>query len=126
MHLLLCCLYLSLIYYRSEAASLTCDNTTDVCPGTSTELTCTCSVAGYQLAWNLPGSLTIKFHGNQCVGSNGSSGVFFAVVTNNTGGRKESMLIYNATESLVNDTIECVGKTHQDSVSVIIADTFAG
>ena len=57
------------------------------------------------------------------------NGIFVAVVTNNTGGVLESMLIYTATESLVNGTIECEevrGINQPESASVIITDTFAG
>ena len=128
MYLLLCCLYLSSIYYRSEAVSLTCDSTTDVCP--DTELTCTCSVPSAGLIWRLPGSEDhITFDDKAVVGSNKTTtdGIF-AVVTNNTGGGIESMLIYTATESLVNDTIECAEEGTQEPASAMytIPHTFAG
>ena len=123
MYLLLCCLYLSSIYYRSEAVSLTC---ADICPGT--ELTCTCSVPSDELKWvlHVPGSAIpeeIIFDNTDGVGSTiTATNGMFAVVTDNTGGRKESMLTYTATESLVNGTIECAGSVSQRSVSI----TFAG
>ena len=125
MYLLLCCLYLSSIYYRSEAVSLTRDDTTDVCPGT--ELTCTCSVPSPILVWNLPGSVTIVFGVSDSVGSNrtGTNGVFFAVVTVNTGG-KESMLKYNATESLMSSNIECEDPVSGNANTTTITVTFAG
>ena len=125
MYLLLCCLYLASIYYRSEAVSLTCDNTTDVCPGT--ELTCTCSVqySFFELVWRLPGSRTISIDDKGEFTVNVTTdGIFVAIVTNNTGGVLESMLIYTATRSLVNDTIEC--SSFRMSVSATIADMFAG
>ena len=127
MYLLLCCLYLSSIYYRSEAVSLTCDDTTDVCP--STEVTCTCSVPTAGVIWRVSGSETIPL--DDKVDSEGTTdnGIFFAFITNNnTGGVLESMLIYTATESLVNDTIECEeqGTDRLQSVSATITDTFAG
>ena len=103
---------------------MTCDNTTDVCPGT--ELTCNCSVESDKLAWRLPGSEAIAFDDKAGVGSNETTtnGIFVAVVTNNTGGVLESMLIYTATESLVNGTIECEeqGTNQLRSVSATIAD----
>ena len=82
---------------------MTCD---DVCPGTN-KLTCTCSVDSDEMVWKLPGS-TIAFDDKEGVGTNRTTdnGTFVAVVTNDTGG-KESMLIYTANESLVNDTIVC-------------------
>ena len=105
---------------------MTCDNTTDVCPGT--ELTCTCSVSNDGLIWTLPGSEIIAL--DDKVGSNGTTtnGTFFAVIANNTGGVLESMLIYTATESLVDVTIECEeqGNDQLWSVSATITDTFAG
>ena len=105
---------------------MTCDNTTDVCPGT--ELTCNCSIDSPGLVWNLPGSETIPL--DDKVGSEGTtaSGIFFAVITNNkTGGVLESMLIYTATVSLVNATIECkeLGVMGR-SVSATIIYIFAG
>ena len=110
---------------------MTCDDATDVCPGT--ELTCTCSVSNDALIWTLPaGSENIAFD-DKGVGTNRTTanGIFFAVVTNNTvvatndtGGFLESMLIYNATESLVDDTIECSGNA--GAVSTTITDTLAG
>ena len=125
MYLPLCCLYLFSIYYRSEAVSLTCDNTTDVCPGT--ELTCTCSVSSAGLIWRLPGSVTIAL--DDKVGSNDTTtnGIFFAVIiANNTGGVLESMLIYTANESLVNVTIMCSGNAGARTVSTTITVTLAG
>ena len=124
MYLLLCCLYLSLIYYRSEAVSLTCDNTTGVCPGT--ELTCTCSVPTAGVTWRLPGSVNITL--DDKVGSNNTTtnGIFFAAITNNTGGVLESILIYTATELLVNGTIECEEYDIHLSASATIIDIFAG
>ena len=85
---------------------MTCDNTTSVCPGT--ELTCcTCSVHSPGLTWTLPGSATIRLDDKFVGSNNATDGIFFAVVTNNIGGVLESMLIYTATESLVNATIKC-------------------
>ena len=59
-----------------------------------------------------------------------ANGIFFAVVTvvatNDTGGFLESMLIYNATESLVDDTIECSGNACAGAMSTTITDTLAG
>ena len=46
------------VLFHVEAVSLTCDDTTDVCPGT--ELTCTCSVSNDALIWILPGSETLS------------------------------------------------------------------
>ena len=119
MYLLLCCLYLSSIDYRSEAVSLTCDDT-------GTGLTCNCSVSSPELAWRLPGSETIIFDDKADVGSNKTTtnGIFFAVVTTKTGGILESILIYTANESLVNATIECKeqGTDQLWSVSATIAD----
>ena len=105
---------------------MTCDDTTDVCPGT--KLTCNCSVNDTGLTWRLPGSETISL--DQKVGSNSTTtnGIFFAVVTNNinTGG-KESMLIYTANESLVNGTIECAAYSMSKiSMPFIVSDKFAG
>ena len=95
------------VLFHVEAVSLTCDDTTGVCPGT--ELTCTCSVDSPGLAWRLPGPETITFDDKAGVGSNKTTtnGTFVAVFTNNTGGVLESMLIYTATESLVDGTIVC-------------------
>ena len=103
---------------------MTCDDTTDVCPGT--ELTCTCSVSGSVLVWRLPGPVTIVFTGADDVGSNqtGINGVFFAVVTDNTG-RKETMLKYNATESLMSSNIECEDGSGNANTTTITV-TFAG
>ena len=122
---------------------MTCDNTTDICPGT--ELTCNCSVLDSPgLVWRLPRSVTITFDDKAGVGSNETNGIFVAVVTNNTvvvtnntavvtnyTGVLESMLIYtaSATESLVDGTIECKeeGIYQQESEFVTITDdTFAG
>ena len=104
---------------------MTCDDTTDVCPGT--ELTCNCSVPSPVLTWNLPGSVTISFTGGDGVGSNetGAIGVFFAVVTDNTGG-KESMLKYNATEPLMSSNIECEDGLSGNTNTTTITVTFAG
>ena len=106
---------------------MTCDSTTDVCPGT--ELTCTCSVPSVGLTWRLPGSETIQLDDKAVVGSNKTTtdGIF-AVVTNNTGGGIESMLIYTATESLVNGTIVCAeeGTEEPASATYTIPHTFAG
>ena len=88
---------------------MTCDDATDVCPGTKLTCNCTCSVNSTSagLIWRLPGSETITL--DEKVGNNGTTtnGLFIAVVTstNNTGGVLEYMLIYTATESLVNGTI---------------------
>ena len=115
---------------EAVSISLTCDDTTDVCPGT--ELTCTCSVSNTELVWKLPGSETITFDEKAGVGSNETTiNGIFAIITDNTGsGGKKSMLIYTATESLVNDsnTIECVTVVGIMSMSkaIIITGTFAG
>ena len=105
---------------------MTCDNTTDVCPGT--ELTCTCGVNSTGLIWTLPGLETMAL--DDKVGSNSTTtnGTFFAVVTNNTGVVLESMLIYTATESLVKGSIVCEGQglVQPRSASITINDTFAG
>ena len=109
------------VLFHVEAVSLTCDDdddddTTYVCP--DTELTCTCSVNSTSdnsgLIWRLPvpgmsETITLAFDNKAGVGSNKTTtdGIFVAVVTNNTGGVLESMLIYTATESLVDGTIEC-------------------
>ena len=112
-----------------EAVSLTCDNTTGVCPGT--EVTCTCSLNSTMgLTWTLPpavpGSETIPLDSK--VGSKGTNGIFCAVITNNNTGVLESMLIYNATESLVNDNIKCEGVVGQGGIvmSTTITVTLAG
>ena len=99
-----------------EAYSLTCDSTTDVCPGT--EMTCTCSVASVALTWTLPGSVTIAFSGADGVGSSktGTNGVFFAVITDDSGGGKKSMLR--------NEVIQCQDAVNGDHSSINI--TFAG
>ena len=104
--------------------SLTCDDTTGVCPGT--ELTCTCSIYSPIMVWALPGSESIVFSNSDAVGSIIANGIFVAVVTNNTGGVLESVLIYTATESLVNATIECQSVINGEAVSTIITDTLAG
>ena len=97
------------------------DNTTDVCRGT-----CTCSVESDGLIWRLPGSVSIVFDDKAGVGSNGTTdGIFFAVITNKTGGVLESMLTY-ATESLVNGTIECSGNAGAGAMSTTINVTLAG
>ena len=107
---------------------MTCDNTTDICPGT--KLTCNCSVSSNAVIWTLPGSETIAL--DDKVGSNSTTinGIFFAFITDNTGGVLESVLIYTANESLVNDTIVCEEYgIHYDlsvSVNVTIIDRFAG
>ena len=103
---------------------MTCDNTTDVCPGT--ELTCTCSVNSTGLIWTLPGLETIAL--DDKVGSNSTTtnGMFVAALTNNTGGILESMLIYTATEPLVNATIECSGNKGTGAMSTTITVTLAG
>ena len=109
---------------------MTCDNTTDVCPGT--ELTCTCSVSNDALIWTLPGSGVISIDDKgEFSGNVTTSGIFVAVLTNNTvvndtGGFLESMLIYTATESLVNDTIECSGNAGAGAMSTTITVTIAG
>ena len=117
-----------------EAVSLTCDNTstTDVCPGT--ELTCTCSISNDKLIWTLPGSRNniIVFDNTEGVGSNSSNGIFFAVITNtsnNTGVLQlESMLIYTATEPLVNVTIKCsdIGAEAMSTMNLTVTYTLAG
>ena len=115
-----------------EAVSLTCDDMTNVCPGT--ELTCNCSVPTAGVMWRLPESVTISL--DDKVGSNSTTtdGIFYVVVTkivtDHTGAVStleslESMLIYTATESLVNGTIECK-ELGMRSGSVTINDTFAG
>ena len=97
---LMCCLYPSSIYYRSEAVSLTCDDTTDVCPGT--ELTCTCSVDSIGLVWDLEILLC------QCVNATNTAGIFTAMITElPAGGGIVSVLRYNATQTLVNSDIVC-------------------
>ena len=116
------------LLFHVEAVSLTCDDTTDVCPGT--ELTCTCSVSNIndKLTWTLPGSQNIiAFDYKEGVGFNKTTdnGIFFAVITNNTG-VLESMLIYTANESLVNATIECSGYAGAGAVSTMITVTLAG
>ena len=108
---------------------MTCDDTTDVCPGT--ELTCTCSVnstsGNIALIWTLPGSVNIALDDKVSSNSTTTNGMFFAVVTNNTGVVLKSMLIYTANESLVNGTIECKEPAMgQPNASVTINDTFAG
>ena len=113
---------------------MTCDDTTDVCPGT--ELTCTCSVSNDALIWTLPaGSENIAFDDKEGVGTNRTTanGIFVAVLTNNTvvatndtGGIVESMLIYTANESLVNDTIVCSGNAGAGAMSTMITVTIAG
>ena len=123
------------VLFHVEAVSLTCDDDdddddTDVCPGT--ELTCTCSTSisnNTGLIWTLPaGSENIAFDDKADVGSNETTtnGIFFAVVTNNTGGVLESMLIYTATESLVNGTIVCSGNAGAGAMSTTINVTLAG
>ena len=115
---------------------MTCNDTTDVCPGT--ELTCICSVSSSGLAWRLPGSefktLTLAFDDKEgalvgsCKKKSTTDSTFVAVITNNTGGVLESILIYTATESLANGTIECKeeGNSQLRSVTAVITDTFAG
>ena len=104
---------------------MTCDNTTDVCPGT--ELTCTCSVSNDALIWTLPGSGEISIDEKGTFSSNVTTdGIFSAVLTNNTGGILESVLIYTATESLVNTTIECSGNVGVGAMSTTITVTLAG
>ena len=113
-----------IIVFHVEAVSLTCDNTTDVCPGT--ELTCTCNVSNDELIWTLPGSGEISFDEKGQLSMRYSS-VFVAVlINNNTGGILESMLIYTANESLVNVTIACSGKAGAGTVSTMITVTLAG
>ena len=118
-------LVIGICIFHVEAVSLTCDNTTDVCPGT--ELTCICSVYSTNsgVMWTLPGSETILL--DEKVGSNGTTtdGTFFAANTNKTGGVLESILIYTVTESLVNGTIECL-RLGGIAMSTIITDTLAG
>ena len=101
---------------------MTCDNTTNVCPGT--ELTCNCSVNSTGVIWRLPGSATIALDDKVGTNDTTTNGIFVAIVTNNTGGVLESMLIYTATESLVDGTIECEeqGNDRLWSVSATIAD----
>ena len=125
---LLCVLlycYVCSIFYRSEAVLLTCDDTTDICPGT--ELICTCTVPDVALFWYLPGSVQIAFTGKDGVGSNeiGVNGIFFVIVTKDTGG-KESVLKYNATESLVNEIIKCANGIDHSYSTATITVTFAG
>ena len=104
---------------------MTCD---DVCPGT--ELTCTCIVNSIGLIWTLPGSETIPLDDKVGINGTTTNGLFVAVVTNNTGGVLKSMLIYTATESLVNATIVCEKQRARDdipeSISFIASDKFAG
>ena len=105
--------------------SLTCDNTTDACPGT--KLTCTCSVPSDGLIWRLPGSENIIFDNQTGVGSNktAADGTFVAVLlTDDIGGETASMLISTATESLVNGTIVCAEDTQ--NASAIYTIIFAG
>ena len=119
------------IYSRSsEAASLKCGNTTDVCP--DTELTCTCTITGTILAWEtLPETESITFYGNMRVGFCATTTLFFAVVTvANTTGGKESVL--KSTEPLVNGnhyngvTLQCKDVVSKQSDSISITVTFAG
>ena len=120
---------------KAVLVSLTCDDTTDVCPGT--ELTCTCSVINDTgLIWTLPGSGVISIDDKGEFSSNvTTNGIFIAVLTNNTvvalnntGGILESMLIYTATKSLVNlnDTIVCSGNGGAGAMSTTITVTLAG
>ena len=123
------------VLFHVEAVSLTCyddDDTTDVCPGT--EVTCTCSVESDGLIWKLPLGPIITFDYKDGVGKtiNETNGVFVAVLTNNTviatnntGRILESMLIYTATKSLVDATVECK-EQGTGQASVTINDIFAG
>ena len=86
---------------------MTCDDATDVCPGTKLTCTCSTSVDSPGLIWRLPGSEAIGFDDKVGTNETTTNGIFVAVVTNYTGGVLESMLIYTANESLVNGTIEC-------------------
>ena len=124
--------FLHVLFYFSVCSiccgsKLICDSTTDVCPGT--ELTCTCTVPNFALKWYLPGSRSITFTENMGVGCSEKVSLFFAVITNNTGG-KESVLKYNATMSLVNNLYDGIVKCEDfltgesDSMSIIV--TFAG
>ena len=103
---------------------MTCDDATDVCPGT--ELTCTCSVSdSLGLVWRLQWSVSITFDDKADVGSNETTtdGAFFAVVTNKTEGVLESMLIFTATASLVDGIIiDCTeeGTAQSEVASVTI------
>ena len=115
-----------IIVFHVEAQSLTCDNTTDVCPGT--ELTCTCSVmvSNNRVIWRLPGlslgSETIALEDKVGSNSTTTNGIFFAVITKITEEVLESMLIYtaSATESLVDGTIMCSGNEGAGAVSTTI------
>ena len=120
------------VLFHVEAVSLTCDDTTDVCPGT--ELTCTCNVSNDGLIWTLPGSGVISIDDKGEFSSDANTyGIFVAVLTNNTvaaingtGGFLESMLIYTANESLVDATINCSGNAGAGAMSTTITVTLAG
>ena len=99
-----------------------CDNTSDVCPGTV--LTCTCTVPSSALVWNVPG--TIAFTGGDGVGAHNTEGMFFAIVTNDIGGNKESLLNYTADESLVNHDIQCEDGVGGTTNTTTITVTFPG
>ena len=112
------------LYYRSEAVSLTCDDTTDVCSGT--ELTCTCSVPSPTLIWRLPGPVYINFSVIDHVGSNvtDTNGAFVAIFTAYTGTDLVSLLKYTASDESMNEVIQCEDILRGDNDTILI--TIAG
>ena len=100
---ILYCVACTYHHYRSETVSLTCDDTTDACPGT--ELTCTCRVESIGLVWDLE---IYHFLLCQSVNATNTAGIFTAMITElPAGGGIVSVLRYNATQTLVNSNIVC-------------------
>ena len=129
MYLLLCCLYLSSIYYRSEAVSLTCSNTTaSACPNTEVTL-CTCITTSLIQSWTLPGGEQITLGAADGVGderTDTDDGSYTVTITDDTGGR-ESVLTYTATTTLMDVSIVCADLASVDpAVTDTVTVTFAG
>ena len=125
---LLCCLYLSSIYYRSEAqsTSLTCSNATaSACPGTEVTL-CTCITTSPAQSWTVPGD-QLSFAGQDGVDDERTSndGAFTATITDDIGARV-SVLTYTATTTLMDANIECQDLLGSDPVTDTVTVTFAG
>ena len=93
---------------------------------TGTEVTlCTCSISSVALSWTLPGGGQITFDNDDGVGANKSSGLYTAIITDDTEGRV-SELTYTATTTLMDGSIECQDIVASDPPPTTVTVTLAG
>ena len=102
---------------------MTCDDTTGVCHGTEVAL-CTCSIPSVALSWTLPGG-QITFDNSDNIGTEKSSGLYTAIITDDTGGRV-SVLTYTATTTLMDANIQCQDIVGSDPSPTTVTATLAG